>query len=148
MVVLIWLFSFLASAPTLFMYRYWVRTGVAIQFNFNSDYYTIQISNFPDPYHYENATDSVSTSTSKISLQTRQWSDLLEIVCDEAPEAEWTVSYWWITIVFLVWIPTLIMAACYGFIFRKIKRSARKNPYLSGWPETNTDLIPAIFLLL
>ena len=56
----------------------------------------------------------------------------MEIVCDEAPNEEWTALYWWITILFLVWIPTLIMAACYGFIFKKIRRSARKNPYLSG----------------
>ena len=68
-------------------------------------------------------------------FQTRQWSDVLEIICDEAPNEEWTALYWWITIVFLVWIPTLTMAACYGFIFKKIRRSARKNPYLSGSPK-------------
>ena len=82
---------------------------------------------------HEHTADSVPIFPSEIPfLQTRQWSDTLEIVCDEAPEAEWTALYWWITIVFLVWIPTLIMAACYGFIFKKIRRSARKAPYLSG----------------
>ena len=56
MVVLIWLFSFLASSPTLFMSRYWVRSADANQFNFHSVKILTPLS--PSLQH-EKTTDSV-----------------------------------------------------------------------------------------
>ncbi len=66
---------------------------------------------------------------------------MIEVNCDDKPFTfDFRHYYWLMVIVFLVWVPTLTMAVCYGLILYRLKQSTRRFPYLSGANESTFSM--------